>query len=85
MSPITQEQWSKVLKALYYSFGSGFVGGLTLTLTSVFANILNGTESNITFNKALIVALVVGGVVGGFNSLAVTIKQLFTPPTSESK
>lgn len=72
-SPITKPQWQKVLKALYYSAASGFSAGFVLAL----AGVLQGGETTLT--AALGTAAVVGGVVGALNSLAVTIKQLFTP------
>lgn len=75
-SVLSNDQWFKVLKALAYSFGSGFVGGFTIATTGLLSTI--GT-SGITFSKATLIALVVAGVVGGLNTLAVFIKQLFTP------
>lgn len=76
-TPITPHQWEKIAKALYYSFGSGFVGGFTLAVTGALSGLANGGSFSI--NAALATALVVGGVVGGLNTVAVTIKQLFTP------
>lgn len=76
-STITPNQWQKVLKASYYSFGSGFVAGLTLAVTGALTGLADGHSFALT--RALVTALIVGGVVGGFNSLAVTVKQLFTP------
>lgn len=72
-SPVTEDQWKKVVKALYYSALSGFSGGFMLAL----AGVLQGGETSLS--KALITAVVVGGVVGALNSLAVTVKQVFTP------
>lgn len=72
-SKITEDQWKKVLKALYYSAASGFSAGFVLAL----AGVLQSGETTLT--AALGTAAVVGGVVGALNSLAVTIKQLFTP------
>lgn len=74
MSAPTQAQWVKVLKALYYSAGSGFTAGFMLAL----AGVLQNGNGNIT--QALTTAAIVGGVVGALNSLAVTVKQLFTAP-----
>jgi len=76
-SPITPKQWQKVLKALCYSFGSGFAAGFSLAVTGALSGLVNG--GSLSVNTALIVALVAGGLVGAFNSIAVTIKQLFTP------
>jgi hypothetical protein len=74
-SPITTSQWKKVLKALYYSAGSGFAGGFVLGL----AGVLQAGTANFHVVTALETAAIVGGVVGALNSLAVTVKQLFTP------
>lgn len=76
-TPITPNQWQKVAKALYYSFTSGFVGGFTLAITNALTSIQSG--GHIDIGTAFVIGLVVGGVVGGLNTLAVTIKQLFTP------
>lgn len=76
-SPITSDQRGKILKALYYSFGSGFAGGFVLAVSGALTGLLNGGNVNVA--KSLAIAAVVGGVVGGLNSLAVTIKQVFTP------
>lgn len=75
-TPITPSQWKKVLKALYYSAASGFSGGFMLALAGAFQ--LNGAGTDLV--TALKTAVLVGGVVGALNSLAVTIKQLFTEP-----
>lgn len=77
VSKITYEQWIKVAKALAYSFGAGFMGGFILTLTGVLTTVANGGALNV--NGALAIAVVTGGIVGGLNALAVTVKQLFTP------
>lgn len=74
---ITPKQWQKVLKALYYSFSSGFVGGLVLSLSGVLGGIVNGA-GGAALGKSAVLALVVGAVVGGLNSLAVAVKQLYT-------
>lgn len=71
-SAITTPQWKKVLKALYYSVGSGFVGGFSLALAGAFQS------GSVNITSALGTAAVVGGVVGALNALAVTVKQLFT-------
>ena len=71
-SPISGNQALKILKALAYSFGSGFVGGVILSL----ANTLQTT--GVTFNRAVVTGLVIGGVVGGLNTIAVTVKQVFS-------
>jgi hypothetical protein len=76
ISPITKEQASKIVKALYYSAASGFTAGFVLVLGGVLPGVLDGTT---TLQGAFVAALVTGGVVGALNSLAVTIKQLFTP------
>lgn len=74
VSPMAQSQWTKVLKALYYSAGSGFTAGFMLAL----AGVLQSGSGDLT--HALLTAVIVGGVVGALNSLAVTVKQLFTAP-----
>lgn len=76
-TPITPNQWQKVVKALYYSFSSGFVGGFTLAITNALTSLTSG--GHIDFGQAFAIGLLVAGVVGGLNTLAVTIKQLFTP------
>ncbi len=81
ITPITKSQRKKILKALYYSFSSGFVGGFVLAFTGVLSNIQNGVA--VEFGSSLVVALIVGGVVGALNSLAVTIKQLLTDNETE--
>lgn len=79
-SPITTSQWKKVVKALYYSAASGFSGGFMLTLAGLFQQ--TGASTDLMF--ALKNAVIVGGVVGALNAVAVTIKQLFTtPPAGE--
>ncbi len=70
-TPITPRQWRKVLKALYYSFASGFSTGFILGVSGVLGG-------GVSFGKSLAFAGLIGGVVGGLNALAVTIKQLFT-------
>lgn len=77
-TPITQRQWRKVVKALLYSGISGFAGGFGLALVGVVQ--VPGHE----FVEGLKTAVVVGGTVGALNSLAVTVKQLFTPPNGEA-
>lgn len=76
ISKITQKQWEKVLKALYYSAASGFSAGFLLSI----ANSL--TNGNVDFTSisysALLTGAVIAGAVAACNSLAVTVKQLFT-------
>lgn len=76
ISPLSKEQAVKVLKALAYSFASGFVATIALQ-ASDFIEAAQTGESAIV---ALGVALVVAAVVGGLNAVAVYIKQLFTEP-----
>lgn len=73
-TPITKSQWRKVLKAMIYSFLSGFVGALIL----MFGGLL---QSGQPIEKKVVVAFVIAAVGGGLNTLAVTVKQLFTPPS----
>lgn len=78
-SPITSSQWKKIGKALAYSAGSGFTAGFVLGL----AGALQTADSpDFRLVAALETAAVVGGVVGALNSLAVTVKQLFSDPSS---
>lgn len=70
-TPLTNHQWQSVVKALAYSFGSGFVGGLILGATSFL-------QSGASAGTHALTALVVAGVVGGLNTLAVFVKQLFS-------
>lgn len=77
-SPISPRQWRKVLKALYYSAASGFAGGFVLGLAGALQT-AGSPEFRIV--AALETAAIVGGVVGALNSLAVTIKQLYTEPS----
>jgi len=72
-SKVSKGQWQKVLKALYYSAASGFSAGFALDLAGVLQSGETGTIS------ALGTAALVGGLVAALNSLAVTIKQIFTP------
>ena len=76
-TPITEPQQKKILKALAYSFGSGFVGGFSLAITGLLTSIMNGGQLNLTASLGM--GLVLGGVVGGINAAAVTVKQIFTP------
>lgn len=69
---ITTNQWQKVLKSLYYSAASGFSAGFMLSLSGVIQS------GNMDLVHSLSTAAIVGGVVGALNSLAVTVKQLFT-------
>lgn len=75
-SPITPNQSLKILKALAYSFGSGFVGGFLLSVTGIIQAYLAGGPLDL--GQSALIGLVLGGVVGGLNTIAVTIKQVFT-------
>jgi hypothetical protein len=75
ISALDTKQITKVLKALAYSFSSGFVA--TLTLMSLdFIKAAQGGTGTI---RDLVVALIAAAVVGGINASAVYVKQLFTP------
>lgn len=76
-SPITDNQWQKVLKAMAYSFGSGFVVGLATAVTGLLTVVTNGGQLNLSASVGM--GLLIGGLVGGVNAVAVTIKQVFTP------
>ncbi len=75
MSPITKQQAIKILKALGYSFASGFVGVLTLVSLDFINAAMNGKAAIVN----LVTALLAAAVIGGFNAVFVTIKQLLTP------
>lgn len=62
ISPVTKEQWTKVLKALAYSFVSTFVA--TLLIVPDLHSIDQRT--------------LLASMVAGVNAVLVTIKQLFT-------
>ncbi len=83
-STITKRQWQKVLKALYYSASSGFAGGFVITATGLLSTALaalqNGHELHLSIGASFVISVIVGGVVGALNSIAVTVKQLFTEP-----
>lgn len=69
-TPLTQNQWQKVVKALAYSFGAGFITGLLLTLG-------NYLQSGKPLDTKLVHSLVIAAFVGGINALLVTIRQVF--------
>lgn len=79
VSYISAAQWKKILKALAYSFFSGFTGSLALFATDFIKAAQDGTAGI----NMLVYALVAGAVVGGINSVAVFFKQLFTDPDEE--
>lgn len=70
-TPLSNNQWKKVVKALVYSFYSGFIGGLALTAT-------NYLQDGKNLDTKVIHSLVIAAVVGGVNTALVTTKQLFT-------
>lgn len=75
ISQLDKAQVAKVLKALAYSFASGFVGTLSLMALNFITAAQSGTGTVVN----LTVALVAAAVVGGINGVAVYVKQLFTP------
>jgi hypothetical protein len=75
MTPITREQALKILKALGYSFASGFLGVLAL----VGLDFINAAMSGQATIVNLVTALLGASVIGGINAVFVTIKQLLTP------
>jgi TRAP-type C4-dicarboxylate transport system permease small subunit len=75
MTPITKEQATKILKALVYSFASGFVGVLALVGLDFINAAMNGQAAIVN----LVTALFGASVIGGINAVFVTIKQLLTP------
>ncbi|WP_160665199.1 hypothetical protein [Pseudarthrobacter sp. ATCC 49987] len=75
MTPITKSQAVKILKALAYSFVSGFIGVLVL----VGADFINAATTGQATVVNLVTALIGAAVIGGINAVFVTIKQLLTP------
>jgi hypothetical protein len=75
MSPITKKQAIKIVKALVYSFASGFVGVLAL----VSIDFIHAAASGQAAIVNLVTALLAAAVIGGINAVFVTIKQLLTP------
>lgn len=75
MTPITKEQAKKILKALAYSFVSGFVGTMALVGLDFVNAAVNGQAAIVN----LTVGLIGASLVGGINAVAVTVKQLLTP------
>lgn len=75
-SQITNDQWKKVLKALYYSAASGFAAGFLLAMA---AGLQAQGIHDLNFVATVETAALIGGVTGAFNAVAVTVKQLFTP------
>ncbi|MDR6794748.1 TRAP-type C4-dicarboxylate transport system permease small subunit [Pseudarthrobacter oxydans] len=74
-TPITKSQAIKILKALGYSFASGFLG----TLALVGLDFVNAAVSGKTAVVNLAIGLVGAALVGGINAVFVTVKQLLTP------
>jgi TRAP-type C4-dicarboxylate transport system permease small subunit len=75
MSPLSKQQALKILKALAYSFASGFVGVLALVGLDFIHAAMNGQAAIVN----LLTALLGAAVIGGINAVFVTIKQLLTP------
>lgn len=75
MTPITKQQAIKIIKALAYSFASGFVGALTLLGLDFINAAMNGKAAIVNLATALLAAAVISGI----NAVFVTIKQLLTP------
>lgn len=75
VNPITGEKAKKILKALVYSFASGFVATLSLMSLDFINAAMRGEAAVVS----LVTALVGASFVGGINALAVTVKQLATP------
>jgi len=76
ISALDTAQVKKVLKALAYSFASGFVG--TLALLSI--DFIKAAQTGTGTVMNLMVALLVAAFIGGINATAVYVKQLFTEP-----
>ena len=74
VSPLTKGQVTKIIKALIYSFVSGFAGSFTLITIDVLTAVQGGYDAV----SALLTSLLVGAVVAGINAVLVTVKQLFT-------
>lgn len=76
ITPLDDKQWKKVLKALAYSFASGFIATLSLLSLDFIHAAQQGTATIVNLATALLAAAVIGGV----NAVVVYIKQLFTEP-----
>lgn len=76
-TPLSNHQWEKVVRAAVFSFGSGAVGGFVIGITNALSSLANG--GHFALSGAVIVAVVVSAVVGGLNTLAVFVEQLFKP------
>lgn len=76
MSPLSNDQWKKVVKALAYSFTSGFLATMSLMALDFIKAAQDGTSTILQLGTALVIAAVVGGI----NAVMVYIKQLFTEP-----
>lgn len=77
ITPLSTSQWKKVVKALVYSFASGFIATLSLLSLDFINAAQQGTASIVNLATALVTAAAVGGV----NAVVVYIKQLFTDPS----
>ena len=77
LTSLSDSQWVKVVKALLYSFFSGFVGGMILSVTNLITN--GGSIS-----QKAVLSLVIAAIVAGINTLAVGIKQVFTPDVADA-
>lgn len=75
---INGEQAKKILKALAYSFVSGFTGSFVL----VSSDVIKAASGGFSDLNALLVPLFIGAVVAGVNTVLVTVKQFFTDKKS---
>lgn len=73
-TPVSNEQWKKVVKALVYASVSGFLGGVLMSLMAAMQN------GGVNTDSAFLFSLLTAGVVGGVNGLLVYVKQIFTVP-----
>lgn len=77
ISALSEKQWFKVAKAAIYSFISGFLGALALSINGV-------VQAGGTFDETVLKALIIASTGGGINTLIVFVKQLFTPSSSSN-
>jgi len=73
-TPVSNEQWKKVLKALAYASASGFIGGILMSLMTAMQS------GGVNTDSAFLFSILTAGVVGGVNGLLVYVKQVFTVP-----
>ena len=74
ITPITQNQFKSIVKAIMYSFVAGFSGSLILQATDLINAVHQGKAAVVH----LLTSVVVGAVVGGINGVAFAVEKLLT-------